>query len=67
MLLAWGTDTADKSKPLLRCYLEASAMGRPLYRNLGFEDVDTLDIDMAKWGGEGIHHHYVMIRPARAI
>ena len=40
-------------------------MGRPLYQRQGFEEVETMDMDMGKWGGEGIHHHHVMIRPAK--
>lgn len=60
-LLKWGTDLADESR-VLPCYLEASEMGQPLYRSLGFRDVETLDMDLGKWGGEGIYHHYVMYR-----
>ena len=64
MLTQWGTNIADKPDPL-PCYLEASAVGHPLYQRQGFEEIETMDIDMGKWGGEGIHHHYVMIRPAK--
>lgn len=66
MLLKWGTDVAEESK-VLPCYLEASKTGRPLYRSMGFEDVETMDIDMAEFGGEGIHQHYVMFRPAKTM
>lgn len=64
MLLQWGTDIVDESK-LLPCYLEGAPAGHALYRSAGFEDVETLDMNSAKWGGEGIHHHYVMIRPPK--
>ncbi|KAL6721892.1 hypothetical protein ACLMJK_000997 [Lecanora helva] len=64
MLLQWGTDLADRPVSL-PCYLEASDKGRPLYQSQGFVDTETLDMDMSKWGGKGIDHHYVMIRPAR--
>ena len=61
-IVKWGTDVADKSKGL-PCYLEASHVGVPLYERMGFEEVETMDIDMSRFGGEGIHHHHVMIRP----
>ena len=63
MLLRWGTDVADEAKTL-PCYLEASPVGQHLYQSTGFEHVETLDMDLSKWGGEGIHCHYVMVRPA---
>lgn len=66
MLLKWGTNLADKAR-VLPCYLEASVVGRPLYRSMGFKDVETLDIDPRKWGGEGTHHHYVMYRESRDV
>ena len=66
MLLRWGTEIADEAKTL-SCYLEASPVGRHLYQSAGFEQVETLNIDMSKWGGEGIHYHYVMVRPAKGI
>lgn len=63
MLVEWGIEIADMWD--LPCYLEASAIGRPLYLSKDFEDVETLDIDMGKWGGEGMHYHYVMVRLAQ--
>ena len=61
MLVGWGTTLADGME--LPCYLEASTAGRGLYASVGFDDVETLDMDMSKWGGEGIYHQYVMVRP----
>lgn len=63
MLLHWGLKLADE----LGCesYLEASSTGHHLYESAGFEDVETLDIDMSSHGGHGIHQHFIMIRPAR--
>ncbi len=66
MLLKWGTDLADETK-VLPCYLEASEISRPLYRSMNFKDVETLDIDLGKWGGEGTHHHYVMYREPQDV
>ena len=48
-LLRWGTEIADREG--LRCWLEASPHGYPLYKRFGFEAVDVLDLDLArKWG-----------------
>lgn len=66
MLLKWGTDLADEARDL-PCYLEASEVGRPLYRSMGFKDIGTLDIDLERWGGEGTHHHYVMYRESQDV
>ena len=63
MLVQQGTAFADDAG--LPCYLEGSPAGHRLYLNMGFKDVETLDMDMSKFGSEGIHPHYVMIRPAK--
>lgn len=60
LLLGWGIELADKL--VLEAYLEASPEGHHLYESAGFEDVGTLDMDMSKYGGHGIHQHFVMIR-----
>ncbi|KAI0472931.1 hypothetical protein GGR56DRAFT_676977 [Xylariaceae sp. FL0804] len=49
----------------LRTYLEASEMGRPLYRALGFRDVGDLVFDTSRLAGEGYGDTFtikVMIR-----
>ena len=63
MLVQWGTDLADEAG--LPCYLEASSKGYDLYKRKGFEDVEFLDMDMSKWGREGVNRHICMIRPAK--
>ena len=63
LLIQQGTSFADEAG--LPCYLEGSPAGYRLYLSIGFEDVETLDMDMSKFGGEGSHPHYIMIRPAR--
>ena len=60
-LLKWGTDLADEAG--LCCYLVASSKGYPLYCKKGFEDLDFIDIDTTKWGGNGIIRNVCMIRP----
>lgn len=61
MLVQWGIDVANKSK--IPCYLESSTTSHAFYLNMGFEDVDTVEIDMSRWEGEGKDVHYCMIRP----
>lgn len=63
MLLRWGLKLADEL--VLEAYLEASSEGHHLYQSAGFEDVGTLDLDMSKYGGQGIHQHFVMTRAAQ--
>ena len=58
VLLGWGLKLADEL--VLEAYLEASPQGHHLYESAGFEDVGTLDLDMSKYGGHGIHQHFVM-------
>lgn len=64
-LVTWGAEIADQYG--LPCYLEASADGYPLYKKIGFEDVDLLDLDLTKWGRQGIHRWVCMIRPAHKV
>ena len=62
LLLGWGLELADKLG--LEAYLEASTEDHHLYKSVGFED---MDMDMSKYGGHGIHQHFVMTRPAQPI
>lgn len=52
MLIKWGLAKADELK--LPAYLEASKAGKPLYLKHGFEEIDRLEYDLTKWGGEGV-------------
>ena len=65
LLLGWGLELADEL--LLEVYLEASPQGHHLYESAGFEDVGTLDFDMSKYGGHGIHQHFVMTRDPSSL
>lgn len=47
-LLAWGNEFADKHGRT--SWLSASPNGYPLYRRFGFEDVEALDVDVARYG-----------------
>ena len=63
MLVEWGTNVADEAG--LFCYLEGSPAGYSLYKKCGFEDVEYLDTNLTKWGGEIAYRHVCMIRPAK--
>lgn len=64
MLVGWGVGIADEA--VLPCYLEGSPAGYRLYKTAGFENVDTLDIDMSRWGGEGVYQYCLMVRPEKS-
>ena len=65
LLLSWGLKLADTL--ILEAYLEASAEGHHLYDSAGFKDVGTMDLNMSKYGGHGIHRHFIMIREPRSL
>ena len=60
MLLHWGLDRADALR--LPCYLESTPAGLPLYKSRRFEEVDVIDLDMSKWGIEGISRYMCLLR-----
>lgn len=57
LLVAWGAARADEERA--PCYLDATPEGRPLYRRIGFADVETWPF----FGGE--YRHSIMVREAR--
>ena len=65
VLPGWGVKLADEL--VLETYLEASSQGHHLYESAGFEDVGTLDLDMDKYGGHGIHQHFVMRKDPSSV
>jgi len=50
----------------LPAFLESSPEGHQLYLSCGFRDVERLDIDMARFGAQGIHTTYAMERALSA-
>ncbi len=44
--------------------LDASPSGFPLYKTLGFEEVDKLEIPLQEYGGEGTHVHGNLFDPS---
>lgn len=63
--MKWGTDLADKER--LKCYLESSPAGYPLFKKCDFQDVTEMEIELNKYKtngyGQYIYKHIVMIRP----
>ena len=60
--LKWGQDLADSLG--LPMYLEASAMGRPLYKRWGYREIMDIPFDGRDWGAKEAMTHFAMIRPA---
>jgi hypothetical protein len=46
----------------LPCYLQASEQGRRLYSHYGFQDIDTVEFDLSKYGLDGVEKMTEMIR-----
>jgi GNAT superfamily N-acetyltransferase len=59
-LLKHGLDLADAEDR--QAYIEATRMGHPVYLKLGFRDVDSIEVDLRKWGGEGTGRNTIMLR-----
>ena len=52
-LIRWAFPRADAEG--LRCYVDATRFGHPLYRKCGFEDVGEMTLDLEKHeGGKGM-------------
>lgn len=62
-LVKHGLALADEQN--LPVWLEASAKGYPLYKKLGFEDVEPHDTDFRPFGGDHTSHMVGMLRPAK--
>jgi hypothetical protein len=46
----------------LPCYLQASEQGRRLYSHYGFQDIETVEFDLSKYGLNGVERMTEMIR-----
>jgi hypothetical protein len=60
MLLRHVLDIADKEGR--KTYIEATPAGHPVYRKLGFEDVDVIKVDLRKYGGDRVGTNVCMLR-----
>ena len=49
-----------REQGLTEFWLESSAEGYRLYQKFGFKDVDSIEIDLAKYGGVGVSRHVCM-------
>jgi GNAT superfamily N-acetyltransferase len=56
---------ADKAGKM--SYVEATEAGFPVYRKLGFKQVDIVEVDSAKWGGKGVASNRIMQRDPQPI
>lgn len=68
-IIRWAFPHADAAG--LRCYVDASRLGHPLYRKCGFEDVGEMRLDLDRYvkneGGEGmgVQRWVAMVREPR--
>jgi len=60
MLLRHVLDKADQEGR--KTYIEATPSGHPVYRKLGFEDVDIIQVDLRNYGGDRIGTNVCMLR-----
>lgn len=49
-ILEWGLAECDKEE--IGVWIDASPAGKGLYEKCGWKQVDTLDMELDKWGGE---------------
>ncbi len=49
-LLDWGLSQADRDG--IPVWIDATPKGKGLYEQVGWKQVDFVDIDLSKWGGE---------------
>ena len=63
MLINHHVHEADEAG--LDTFIGASPAGLQLYQKLGFEEVDSFDIDTRPYGGDGIEKSIWMIRKAK--
>ncbi len=63
-LLKHVLETADRENR--KCYIEATKAGHPVYLKLGFHDVDAVEVDLRKWGGNLVGINRIMIRDPQA-
>ena len=52
LLVKWGIEKSEETG--LLAYVQASEQGRRLYSHYGFEDLDTVEFDLSKYGLEGV-------------
>ncbi|KAE9376891.1 acyl-CoA N-acyltransferase [Stipitochalara longipes BDJ] len=48
-------------------YIEATALGFPVYQKLGFKQVDIVEVDLSKYGGKGTASNRIMQREPQPV
>ena len=61
-LVKWGLSLADAH--FLPTFVEAPSIDRDLFLEHGFQEADTLTIDLRPWGGAHTEEYGLLIRPA---
>jgi len=61
-LIQYPFDVADEEKVLMYLDTATDGPGKQMYESLGFQPVGQCEIDLTKYGGEGVHTHVAMIR-----
>lgn len=59
-MVQWGIEMSGATG--LPCYLQASEQGRRLYSHYGFENLSTVEFDLARCGLIGVERMTEMIR-----
>ena len=60
LIVKWGIEMSETTG--LPCYLQASEQGRRLYSHYGFQDMDTVEFDLSKYGLHGVERMTEMVR-----
>lgn len=60
LLVRWGIELSEKNG--LPCYVQASEQGQKLYEHHGFEDLETVEFDLVKYGMKGVERMTEMLR-----
>lgn len=45
-----------------KTYIEATDAGYPCYTKLGWKDLDVIEVDLGKYGGEGVKRNRTLLR-----
>ena len=65
-LIRWAFPLADAAG--LRCYVDASKLGHPLYKTCGFDDVGEMTLGLDEYeggGGLGVQRWVAVVREPR--
>lgn len=60
MILQEGLDVVDAEGR--KCFIESTADGYPVYLKLGFRDLEIVEVDLRRWGGEEMGINRFMVR-----